>query len=80
MKLKAENGKVTFQIKTGNDFVQNTMSESAARELIKNGEVTESDRPDFPICVNGNMYFPGEEEVVLDPTPARKPNRYKEGK
>ena len=78
MKLKADNGKVTFLMRTGKDFAQNTMSETAADEIIKNGEVTESDIPDFPICVNGQMFFPREEEIETAPVSPRKANRRKE--
>lgn len=53
-----KNDKVVFQVRTGNDFVQNTMTVSAAKEFIKNGIVTESDREGFPICVNDVFYFP----------------------
>lgn len=68
------NDKVVFQVRTGNDFVQNTMSKTAAKEFIKNGTVTESDREGFPICVNGEYYFP---DLLSEPQTTPKGNRKK---
>lgn len=60
-KLKSSNGRVNFLLKTGNDFVRSNMSVSSAQHMIDNGETADSDRPDYPICVNGQYYFEGEE-------------------
>lgn len=60
-KLKNVNGKVTFLLKTGKDFVKNAMSISAAQHIIDNGEITESGREDYPICVDGKWFFEGEQ-------------------
>lgn len=60
-KLKNINGKVNILLKTGNDFVKNSISISAAQHIIDSGEIVESDKPDYPICVDGNWYFEGEE-------------------
>lgn len=62
-KLKNRNGKVTFLLKTGNDFSKNEMSISAAQHIIDCGEMVESDRTDFPICIDGKWYFEGEPVV-----------------
>lgn len=59
-KLKNVNGKVTFLLKTGKDFVRNTMSISAAQHIIDNGEITDSDKNGYPICVDEKWYFEGE--------------------
>lgn len=60
-KLKSNNGRVTFLLKTGKDFVKNNMSTSAAQHIIDTGELVESDKPEYPICVSGKWYFEGEE-------------------
>ena len=59
-KLKSTNGKVTFLLKAGTDFVKNEMSVSAAQHIIHTGKVTKSDREDYPICIDGKWYFDGE--------------------
>jgi hypothetical protein len=59
-KLKNVNGKVTFLLKTGKDFVRNTMSISAAQHIIDNGKITDSDKNGYPICVDEKWYFEGE--------------------
>lgn len=71
-----KNDMVVFQVRTGNDFVQNTMTVSAAREFIKNGTVTESDREGFPICVNDAFYFP---DLLIEPESTPKSGK-REGK
>ncbi len=68
------NDKVVFQVRTGNDFVQNTMTVSAAKEFIKNGTVTESDREGFPICVNDVFYFP---DLLIEPESTPKSGKRK---
>lgn len=60
-KLKSNNGRVNFLLKTGNDFVKNNMSVSAAQHIIDTGELTFSDKPEYPICVSDKWYFEGEE-------------------
>ena len=60
-KLKTTNGRVNFLLKTGKDFVRNNMSTSAAQHIIDTGELVESDKPEYPICVSGKWYFEGEE-------------------
>ena len=58
-KLKSTNGKVKCLFKTGNDFVRNEISVSAAQHIIDTGEVVQSDKPEYPIHV-GEWYFEGE--------------------
>ena len=58
-KLKSTNGKVKCLLKTGNDFVRNESSVSAAQHIIDTGEVVQSDKPEYPIHV-GEWYFEGE--------------------
>ena len=50
-KLKNVNGKVTFLLKTGGDFVKNQMAVASAQHIINNGTLKESDRPGYPINV-----------------------------
>lgn len=60
-KLKNENGRVNSLLRTGKDFVRNKLSVSAAQHIIDTGKVVESDKEDFPICVDNKWYFEGEE-------------------
>lgn len=60
MKLKIKNDKVNFLMTAGKDVVKSEMSALNAREMIKKGTVTESDKyKDFPICVNDKFFFEG---------------------
>lgn len=60
-KLKNENGRVNSLLRSGKDFVRNKLSVSAAQHIIDTGKVVESDKEDFPICVDNKWYFEGEE-------------------
>ena len=60
-KLKNENGRVNSLLRSGKDFVKNKLAVSAAQHIIDNGEVVESDKEDYPICVDNKWYFEGEE-------------------
>lgn len=64
MKFNSTNGMTEFLMRTGkNSFVKNTMTAAAAKSIISNGEITESnDVPGFPICVNDTYFFPGVED------------------
>lgn len=63
MKFNSINGKTEFLMRTGNGYVKNTMSAVEAKNIINNGEVTESNAiPGFPICVNDTYFFPGVED------------------
>ena len=60
-KLKNENGRVNSLLRSGKDFVKNNLAVSAAQHIIDTGEVVESDKEDYPICVDNKWYFEGEE-------------------
>lgn len=60
-KLKNENGRVNSLLRTGNDFVRNKLSVSAAQHIIDTGKIEESDKEGYPICVDKKWYFEGEE-------------------
>jgi len=60
-KLKNVSGRVGFLLKTGNDYVRNIMSIAAAQHIIDGGTLVDSDKPDYPICVDGKWYFEGKE-------------------
>lgn len=60
-KLKTANGKVEFLLKTGKDFVRNQMTIASAQHIIDTGELVESDKPEYPICVGNQWYFEGTE-------------------
>lgn len=60
-KLKNVNGRVNSLLRTGKDFVKNSLSVSAAQHIIDTGTIVESDKPDYPICVDEKWYFEGTE-------------------
>ena len=60
-KLKNENGRVNSLLRTGNDFIRNKLSVSAAQHIIDTGKIEESDKEGYPICVDKKWYFEGEE-------------------
>lgn len=59
-KLKSVNGKVTFLLRTGKDFVKNQMAIASAQHIIDNGELIKSDVGGFPINIDNKWYFEGE--------------------
>lgn len=59
-KLKSVNGKVTFLLSTGKDFVKNQMAIASAQHIIDNGELIKSDVEGYPIDINNEWYFEGE--------------------
>lgn len=76
-KLKNVNGRVNILLRTGKDFVKNTISVSAAQHIIDSGKQVESDKPEYPICVDKKWYFEGEEFVA---TPSEELKTGKGGK
>lgn len=58
-KLKSENGKVKALLRTGKDFVADTLTVSAAQHIIDSNPVVESDKEGYPIRA-GEWYFEGE--------------------
>lgn len=67
-KLKSVNGRVNTLLRTGKDFVRNNLSTSAAQHIINCGELVESDKPEYPICVDNKWYFEGVEIPENPPT------------
>lgn len=60
MKLKSIDGKVSYIMAAGKDFVKNEMSLAAAKQICSRGVQTASKLfPDFPICVDDKFYFAG---------------------
>lgn len=58
MKLKEVNGKVSFIMKAGKEFVKNEMPVAEAQKFVKNGKIAESDKfKGYPVCVNDTYYF-----------------------
>ena len=56
MKIKHENGIVTFLMRTGKDLVRSTMTIGSAQGIVNKGEtVTEKDGQ---IIVNDTYFFP----------------------
>lgn len=73
-KLKSVNGRVNTLLRTGKDFVRNNLLTSAAQHIINCGELVESDKPEYPICVDNKWYFEGV-EIPENPPEAPKPGR-----
>ena len=69
-KLKNENGRVNSLLRSGKDFVKNNLAVSAAQHIIDTGEVVESDKEDYPICVDNKWYFEGEKMNTAPTSPA----------
>ncbi len=60
-KLKSNKGYVNAATRLGNDFVEISVSIEVAQSLLNSGKMVESDRPNYPICINYEWYFEGEE-------------------
>ena len=73
-KLKSVNGRVNTLLRTGKDFVRNNLSTSAAQHIINCGELVESDKLEYPICVGNKWYFEGV-KIPENPPEAPKPGR-----
>ena len=67
--LRSKDDKVSFLLKTGKDFVKSQMEVGFAENLIKNGKVKKSDKPDYQICVDDKWYFDG---TIVRPTKKTK--------
>ena len=64
-KIKHENGKVIYVMRTGKTFVRSNMSLAYAQSIIKRGKnVEETDKRGFgiEICVDDKYFFPVEPE------------------
>lgn len=77
MKIKVKDNKVTFVMRTGKHFVQNTMPLSSAEQIIKSGKVVKDEQVAALCnamfrCVDDKYFFPLEE------VPAKKTKVKKE--
>lgn len=66
-KIKHENGKVTYIMRTGGTFVKSNMPLSYAQVIVKRSKnVEETDKRGFgiEICVDDKYFFPVEPEKV----------------
>lgn len=58
MKLIVNNGKVSYIMVAGSDFVTSEMSEEAANKLLTEGKKRASNRfPGYPVCVDSKYFF-----------------------
>ena len=79
MKIKHENGVVTFRMKTGRDFVRNTMPIGQALAMFKKSNNTV--KIGNEVCVDDTYYFPLTEETtekVKDVSEKRKKRCFNE--
>lgn len=70
-KLKNENGKVKALLRTGKDFVADTLTVSAAQHIIGSNPITENDKEGYPIHA-GEWYFEGEAIEEKKPVESEK--------
>lgn len=66
-KIKHENGKVTYIMRTGGTFVKSNMPLAYANAIVKRSKnVEETDKRGFgiEICVDDKYFFPVEPEKV----------------
>lgn len=61
--LKNENEKVNALLKSGNTFTATTLPLEEVHKIMESGNLVESDRSDYPICIDEKWYFEGEESV-----------------
>lgn len=67
--IKHEKGKVTYVMRTGENFVKSTMPLAYAKSLVKRGkDVEEKDARGYgvEICVDDTYFFP------VEPAPRKK--------
>jgi len=60
IKLKNNDGKVTFLLRTGDQLVRNEMAVASAQHIIDNGTSKESEVEGYPINIDDKWYFEGE--------------------
>lgn len=70
MKLKSENGMVTFIMKAGKDKVRSSMSLAEANRIIEANENVVETETD--VVVNDTYYFPIEKETEKPSPKSRK--------
>lgn len=54
-------GRVKALLKAGNDFVETAIPITDAEKIMREGEIVESDKEGYAICVSRAWYFDGEE-------------------
>lgn len=70
-KIKHENGKVIYVMRTGGTFVRNNMPLAYAQAIVKRSKnVEETDKRGYgmEICVDDKYFFPVELEKVVKST------------
>ena len=75
-KLKSKNGRVDCLLRTGKDFVKHNLSVSAAQHIIDTGKLVKSEKENYPICVDNEWFFEGEEIVTEAPKKIQKNSMY----
>lgn len=60
---KNAEGKVNYLLRTGKDLVKSQMNVMSAQHIIDNGAYTETVDPKYPIAIDDNWFFEGEEIV-----------------
>ena len=58
---KNENGGVYYLMRTGKDVVKSQMSFASAQKIVKGGKRTETINTDYPIGIDNQWFFEGEE-------------------
>lgn len=66
-KLKSKNGRVDCLLRTGKDFVKHNLSVSAAQHIIDSGKQVKSTKEGYPIYIDNEWFFEGEEIVSEAP-------------
>ncbi len=76
-KLKNVNGRVNALLRTGKDFVRHSLSVSAAQHIIDTGKLVDSEKPEYPICVDNSWFFEGEviKEAPVEEAPVPTPKK-----
>lgn len=62
MKLKVENGAVSYVMRAGRDLVRDKMSLAAAERICAKGTKVSETIKDFPISVDDKFFFKGVTE------------------
>jgi len=58
---KNEYGKVNYLMRAGKDLVKSQINPMAAQHIIDNGNFTETVDPKYPIAIDNQWFFEGEE-------------------
>lgn len=60
LKIKDNDGMVTFIMRVGNDFVKSQMTLGSAMNILSTGKETETVDPNYPIAVDDKYFFEAE--------------------